>query len=160
MRRRLHVKSMKHLWKSQGVKLLNKLRESKGQWDWGEGLTSGLERLGMRGFLVTEQSLEFILSTVERRFNWEVTWQNFVLFFFFKYEKICLRCRSSGFDLWVRKILWRREWQSTPVFLPGEFHEQRSLASYIQFIGSQRVGHNWATNKQNKKTYIYIYIFF
>ena len=25
---------------------------------------------------------------------------------------------------------WRREWQPTPVFLPGEFHEQRSLAGY------------------------------
>ena len=28
------------------------------------------------------------------------------------------------------KILWRREWQSTPVFLPGEFYGQRSLAGY------------------------------
>ena len=26
--------------------------------------------------------------------------------------------------------LARRKWQSTPVFLPGEFHEQRSLAVY------------------------------
>ena len=25
---------------------------------------------------------------------------------------------------------WRREWLSTPVFLPGEFHGQRSLAGY------------------------------
>ena len=30
----------------------------------------------------------------------------------------------------VRKILWRREWLPTPVFLPGEFHGQRSLAGY------------------------------
>ena len=29
-----------------------------------------------------------------------------------------------------RKIPWRRERQSTPVFLPGEFHWQRRLASY------------------------------
>ena len=28
------------------------------------------------------------------------------------------------------KISWRREWQSTPVFLPGESHGQRSLAGY------------------------------
>ena len=28
------------------------------------------------------------------------------------------------------KIPWRREWQLTPVFLPGEFHGQRSLAGY------------------------------
>ena len=27
-----------------------------------------------------------------------------------------------------RLILWRRKWQATPVFLPGEFHGQRSLA--------------------------------
>ena len=30
----------------------------------------------------------------------------------------------------VRKIPWRRKWQPTPVFLPGEFHGQRSLAVY------------------------------
>ena len=34
------------------------------------------------------------------------------------------------FNPWVGKFLWRREWQSTPVFLPGEFHRQRSLVSY------------------------------
>ena len=28
------------------------------------------------------------------------------------------------------KMPWRREWQPTPVFFPGEFHEQRSLAGY------------------------------
>ena len=27
-------------------------------------------------------------------------------------------------------IPWRRKWQSTPVFLPGEFNGQRSLAGY------------------------------
>ena len=34
----------------------------------------------------------------------------------------------SGFDHWVGKIPWRRIWQATPVFLPGESHGQRSLA--------------------------------
>ena len=37
--------------------------------------------------------------------------------------------REPGFDPWVEKILWRREWQSTPVFLP-EFHGQRILVDY------------------------------
>ena len=36
----------------------------------------------------------------------------------------------DGFDPWVRKISWRRAWQLTPVFLPGESHGQRSLAGY------------------------------
>ena len=34
------------------------------------------------------------------------------------------------FDPWVGKISWRREGQPTPVFLPGEFHGQRSLVGY------------------------------
>ena len=38
--------------------------------------------------------------------------------------------RDEGFDSWVGKIPWRREWQPTPIFLPGESHEQRSLVGY------------------------------
>ena len=37
---------------------------------------------------------------------------------------------NTGFNPWVRKIPWRREWPPTPVFLPGESHRQRSLAGY------------------------------
>ena len=33
-------------------------------------------------------------------------------------DSICLQCRRTGFDPWVGKILWRRTWQPTPVFLP------------------------------------------
>ena len=43
---------------------------------------------------------------------------------------ICLQCRRPRFDFWVRKIPWRRKWQATPVFLPGESCGQRSLAGY------------------------------
>ena len=42
----------------------------------------------------------------------------------------CRRCKRHGFDPWVGKILWKRSWQPTPVFLPKEFHGPRSLASY------------------------------
>ena len=34
------------------------------------------------------------------------------------------------FNPWVGKIPWRRAWQPTPVFLPGESDGQRSLAGY------------------------------
>ena len=40
------------------------------------------------------------------------------------------RCKRCRFDPWVRKIPWRRTWQPTPVFLPGESHGQRSLEGY------------------------------
>ena len=41
-------------------------------------------------------------------------------------ESAC-QCRRQGFDPWVVKITWRREWLPTPVFLSGEFQGQRSL---------------------------------
>ena len=38
--------------------------------------------------------------------------------------------RRHGFNPWVGKLSWRRKWQPTPVFLPGESHGQRSLVGY------------------------------
>ena len=35
-----------------------------------------------------------------------------------------------GFNPWIGKISWRREWIPTPVFLPGESHGQRNLVGY------------------------------
>ena len=40
------------------------------------------------------------------------------------------RLPAMQFDPWVGKIPWRRKWQPTPVFLPGESHGWRSLVSY------------------------------
>uniref|UniRef100_A0AC11E4J5 Uncharacterized protein n=1 Tax=Ovis aries TaxID=9940 RepID=A0AC11E4J5_SHEEP len=37
----------------------------------------------------------------------------------------CQKHKKHGLDIWVRKIPWRRKWQSTPGFLPGESHGQR-----------------------------------
>ena len=39
--------------------------------------------------------------------------------------------QETMLDPWVRKVPWKREWQPTPVFFPGEFHGQRSLMGYI-----------------------------
>ena len=50
-----------------------------------------------------------------------------------------------GFNPWAGKIPWRREWLPTLVFLPGEFHGQRSLRG-LQSMGSQRARHSQATN--------------
>ena len=42
----------------------------------------------------------------------------------------CRRRERHRFDPWVGKMPWKRAWQPTLVFLPGEFHGQRSLAGY------------------------------
>ena len=51
-------------------------------------------------------------------------------------KKICLQSRRCTFDPWVGKIPWRRDWQATPVFLPGKSHGQRAWR--VQSIGLQR----------------------
>ena len=38
--------------------------------------------------------------------------------------------RGPRFDSWVRKVPWRRKWQSTPALLPGKSHGRRSLIGY------------------------------
>ena len=52
----------------------------------------------------------------------------------------------AGFDPWIGKILWRRKWQPTPVFLPGKSHGQKSLMGYNPW--GRRVGHDLATKQQ------------
>ena len=44
-------------------------------------------------------------------------------------ESAC-QCRKHGFDPWSGKIPWRREWQPTPINLPGESYGRRSLVGY------------------------------
>ena len=42
----------------------------------------------------------------------------------------CRTLKRCKFELRVGMIPWRRKWQPTPVLLPGESHEQRSLKGY------------------------------
>ena len=72
------------------------------------------------------------------------------------------RLQKGGFDPWVRKILWRRAQQPTPVFLPSGFHGQRVQSILLQTAGPdslQRVGHSrWdlvhtSTTINNCKTF-------
>ena len=64
-------------------------------------------------------------------------------------ESIC-QCRRRGFDLWLRKIPWRRAWQPTPVLLPGKSHGQRNLARYSPW-GRKRVRHETKQLNNNSK---------
>jgi len=48
------------------------------------------------------------------------------------------RCR---FDPWVGKILWKRKWQTTTIFLHGESSWTEEPGG-LWFIGSQSVGYD------------------
>ena len=58
----------------------------------------------------------------------------------------CWRCR---FDPWVSKIPWRRKWQPIPVFLPGKYRGQRSLAGYSPW-GLKESRHDLATKQEQQ----------
>ena len=38
--------------------------------------------------------------------------------------------QETGFNPWVKKIPWKRKWQPTPVYFPGEPHGQRNLVGH------------------------------
>ena len=60
--------------------------------------------------------------------------------------------RDLGFDSWVRKIPWRRNWQLIPVSLPGKFHGQRSLSSYSSW------GHKESDTLKWLSKHVHLYI--
>ena len=69
-----------------------------------------------------------------------------------------LRIKNSSAkqEMWVqsliKKIPWRRKWQTTPVFLLGKSHGQRSLVGYSPW-GCQRVRHDSVSKQQEQQQY-------
>ena len=49
----------------------------------------------------------------------------------------CRRRKRWWFDPWIGKLSWRKEWQPTPVFLPGDSHRQRSLTGYKELDSTE-----------------------
>ena len=60
-------------------------------------------------------------------------------------DRVHLRCRIPRFDPWVGKIPWGRKWRLIPVFLPREFHRQRSLVGYSLWSCTQSDTTEWLT---------------
>ena len=52
--------------------------------------------------------------------------------------------RSAFFIVQLSHPHWRRQWQPTPVLLPGKSYGWRSLVGYSPW--GRRVGHDWATS--------------
>ena len=50
----------------------------------------------------------------------------------------CRRLKRYGFDPWVRKIPWRRKWQPTLVFLPGESQDRGAWRATVHRVAKSR----------------------
>ena len=76
-----------------------------------------------------------------------------------QWSRICCQCRRlkrHSFDFCIGKIPWSSKWQPTPIFLPGEFHEQRSLVGYSpQSYKESDMTQRLNNNSSNIPLYIY-----
>ena len=81
-------------------------------------LLSGLNPLCFVCFVIT-----FLTDISHKRLPWWLSGK----------ESVC-QFRRHGFDPCVGKIPWRRAWQPTPVFLPGEFHGQGSWRTTVHGV--------------------------
>ena len=97
----------------------------------------------------------------------ETDMKNFITLTIYVFKiiyNIYILCGRPGFNPWVRKIPWKRKCQPSPVFLPGEFHGQRSLAGYSPWGLKELDMTEWLhflsfiIYTYNNCYYIYIYI--
>ena len=92
-------------------------------WSFSFCISSSREQPGLISFRMDWLDLLNLAQFVNQfyqllRLSWYLRWY-----------RVSLQFRRPGFNPWIRKISWRREWQPVPVFLPGESHGQRSLVS-------------------------------
>ena len=69
----------------------------------------------------------------------------------FPADSVVKRHRRQAFSPWMRKIPWRKKWQPTPVFSPGEIPWTEEPGG-PQTMGSQRTGRNWVTTQQQTRS--------
>ena len=59
------------------------------------------------------------------------------------------RHKRCEFNPWVGKIPWRRAWQPTSVFLPGESHGQRSWQATVHRVTKSWTWLKWLSTAQH-----------
>ena len=62
----------------------------------------------------------------------------------------CTRHKRHGFDPWVGKMPWRRNWQSSPVFLPGKSMDRGAWQAIIHGVAKSRMQlstHTWMSSQ-------------
>ena len=128
---------------------------SSGSW-WWTGKPDVPQSMGLQSWDTTEWRTElningwWCFTYARNKVTFKVdSWASLVL----RQYRICLQRRRPGFNPWARKIQWRRAWQPTPVFLPGEFPWAEEPGQ-PQFMGSQRIRHDWVAKHSTLISYL------
>ena len=66
----------------------------------------------------------------------------------------CRRPKRLGFNPWVRKIPWRRTWQFTPTFMPGESHRHKGALWTVHGVTEHWIKTEQLTSK-NKRSQLF-----
>ena len=113
-------------------------------------LKNGLVQLPSNNYIPNINSFVFLNVIVKEK---SIQLKNY-----FKYHLCPLPSpwHNSFSSLWS-KTFWRRQWQPTPVFLPGESPWTEESGG-LQCMRSQRVGHDWATEQAGRPYIIYRFI--
>ena len=64
---------------------------------------------------------------------------------------VCWRYKTRRFDPWVGKIPWRRSWQSSPVFLPGNPMDRGARWPIVYRIAKSQTLLKWLSMHQKLK---------
>ena len=115
-------------------------------WEWQICLTLAADKILMPLFSKMSTSLQ---PEPVDMISYKVR-KDFGLPWWLSGKEYACQCRRHGFNPWVGKILWRKEWQPNPVFLPGKSHGQRSLVGYSP-RSHRRVGHDLVTKQRQQK---------
>ena len=104
---------------------------------WRSGLTLSRARISRSGHPKSDLGMRILVLTLERTLN------TFQVALVVKNSLATAGDMRWGFDPQVRKIPWRRTWQTTPVFLPGGSHGQRTIQATVH-----RIAKSWTWLKQ------------
>ena len=66
--------------------------------------------------------------------------------------RIRLPSRKHNLDSWIRKIPWRRKWQSTPLFLLGNSMDRGALWATVYGVRESQIGLSNQTTTINNKS--------
>ena len=59
----------------------------------------------------------------------------------------CRRSKRLQFHPWVRKTLWRRKWQPTPMFLLGESHDRGAWWTTVHGVTESKTLQKWLSTQ-------------
>ena len=69
----------------------------------------------------------------------------------------CRKCSRSRFNSWIGKIFWRKKWQPTTVFLPGESQGWEAWSAAVYGVAQNRTQLKWCDSSSSSSLY-YTYL--